>query len=84
MDRLAYWKLQPLQLGWLKLNSDVAICPFGSYIEFSVRYSHSSLCMAYMKRLGAMNLLVGEALALVEAMMLAKRHRWPRVVFESN
>lgn len=43
-----------------------------SYIVVSVRDSSSSLCMVYTKRLNAMDLLFGEARALVEAFSLAR------------
>lgn len=69
---------------WLKLNSDVVIRYFGSYIAVFVRDISSSLHMAYMKHLGAMNPLVGKAFALAEATLLAKMHKWPQVVFESD
>lgn len=51
------WKPPPL--GCLKMNSDVAIRPNGSYITISIRDSTSSFCMAYTERLVAMDPLVG-------------------------
>lgn len=58
--------------------------PNGSYIVISVRDSLSFLCMAYIEHLAAMDPLVGEALALVEAMVLARRFQWLRVNFECD
>lgn len=76
------WTL--LQPGWLKLNADVTICSSGSYIAVSVRDSCSSLCIAYIERLGTIDLLVGEAFALAEAATLAKQRNWSHVIFESD
>ncbi|KAB1215964.1 hypothetical protein CJ030_MR4G023636 [Morella rubra] len=75
---------QPPQLRRLKLNTNVVIRLFGSYIAVSFKDSFSSLCMAYTERFGAIDPLVGEAVALAEATLLAKWHRWNRVVFESD
>lgn len=74
----------PLVVGFLKLNSDVAIRPNGSYITILVRDSSNSLRMAYMERLIAIDPLVGEASALAEAMALARRRKWLRVEMETD
>lgn len=73
----------PPVVGFLKLNSDVAIRPNGSYIAI-VRDSSNSLCMAYIERLVAMDVLVGEASALAEAVALARRRKWLCVEMETD
>lgn len=40
--------------------------------------------MAYTKRLGAIDPLVGEAFALTEVVVLAHRHLWCKAVFECH
>ncbi|KAB1208754.1 hypothetical protein CJ030_MR6G005863 [Morella rubra] len=70
--------------GRLKFNSDVVIRSNGSYIAISVRDSLSSLCMVYTERFAAIDPLVGEALAMVEAMELARRNNWLCVDFECD
>lgn len=66
---------QPPQLERLKLNTNIVIHLFGSYIAISFKDSFSSLCMAYPERFGAIDFLVSEAVALAEATSLAKWHR---------
>lgn len=61
VDWLAHRRWQSPQSGWLKLNLDVAIRYFGSYIAVSVRDSHCSLCMANTERLCATDPQVSEA-----------------------
>lgn len=68
--RGACWRWQPLQLRWLKLNSDVAIRVNGSYITISVRNSFSSLYMTYTERLVVMDPFVGKISALAEVTIL--------------
>lgn len=68
-----YWHHLPI--GWLKVNTDVAIRQFKLYIAISMRDSSNSLCMTYSEGLVAMDPLVGEPCALVEALKLAKGHQ---------
>lgn len=64
------WRWQPLQLRWLKLNSDVTVRLNGSYIAISFRDSFSSLYMTYTKRLVAINPFVGKISALADVTIL--------------
>ncbi|KAB1207014.1 hypothetical protein CJ030_MR7G008070 [Morella rubra] len=40
--------------------------------------------MAYTERLATIDPLIGEAFALAESAMLARRHKWSKVIFECN
>lgn len=76
------WK--PPDPGYMKINSDVAVRDTGSIIALPRRDNSNSLCMAYMKRMNAMDTLYGEAVAVKTAMEQATRLGWNRAQFECD
>lgn len=71
-------------MDWLKINTDVVIRRHELYIAISVIDYCSSLCFVYMEQLVATDPVVGEAFDLAEAMLLAMRRGWGKVLFECD
>lgn len=76
------WK--PPDVGWLKVNTDVAVRAHGSFTAMSCRDSFSSLCFVYMERCNAVDPLLGEAQAVMIAMKQASQQGWSHVYFECD
>lgn len=62
--------MEALLLGFLKVNSDVAIRSNGSYIAISSRDFTSSFYILYTEQLAAIDPLIGEAVALKKGSFL--------------
>lgn len=68
----------------MKLNSDIAVCPNESFIAILAKNFLSSLYIAYMERLAAINPLIGEACALAVAMDFAWAKKRAKIEFECD